>query len=422
MDIDYLIKRSMFERIKKHLSKKEITIISGIRQCGKSTVLNELKLTLEKEKKNTIFLNFDFDKDKRFLETQSDLINKLKFEFGNNKAYIFIDEIQRKENAGIYLKGIYDLRLPYKFIVSGSGSIELKEKIQESLAGRKRVFEMNTVNFIEFVDYKTDFKYSTKLNDFFKYEPETTNNLLIEYLNFGGFPRVVTEEDKNEKIELINEIYNSYIEKDLVTFLNINNPELFKDIFTMLAFLSGKLINFSNISDNTDTSTATLKKYLYFAEKTFSIKKIRPYYNNIPKELRKSPMYYFSDIGMMNYALGKFGNLTNSMDLGFVFQTFIFNILYEITPKNYEIKYWRTTDKAEIDFVIDKITDVIPIEIKYRKLKSVTISRSFRSFIKKYNPQKAFIVNLSLDSKIMIDKTEINFIPYTKLFDNNIFN
>ena len=56
--------------------------------------------------------------------------------------YVFIDEIQRREDAGLFLKGLYDLNLPYKFIVSGSGSIELKEKIHESLVGRKRVFEL----------------------------------------------------------------------------------------------------------------------------------------------------------------------------------------------------------------------------------------------------------------------------------------
>ncbi|MEA3451962.1 MAG: AAA family ATPase, partial [Bacteroidota bacterium] len=151
MDADYLISRKMYSEIRKHLDKKEITIISGIRQCGKSTVLHELKINLEAENNKTLFLNFDFDSDKKFLETQEALVNKIKLKFGNNKGYVFIDEIQRRENAGLYLKEIYDLRLPYKFIVSGSGSIELKEKIHESLAGRKRVFGMIPVNFIEFI-------------------------------------------------------------------------------------------------------------------------------------------------------------------------------------------------------------------------------------------------------------------------------
>lgn len=420
MDADYLIKRNYIHKIKKHLSKKEISIISGIRQCGKSTVLRELRANLKKEGKKTLFLNFDFEKDKKYLDTQEALINKIKFEFGNKKGYVFIDEIQRRENAGLYLKGIYDLRLPYKFLVSGSGSIELKEKIQESLLGRKRVFEMTPVSFTEFADYKTKYNYSDRLSEYFEFEKTTTDKLLIEYLNFGGFPRIIIESDIEEKIELINEIYNSYIEKDLISLLNINKPELFRDIFMLLASLSGKLLNFVNIANDAETSIQTLKKYIYFAEKTFSITKIRPYYNNAGKEIRKSPMIYFTDIGMMNYALGKYGNLVNSMDFGFVFQNFIFNILKEQVSKNHEIKYWRTTDKAEVDFVIDKITELVPIEVKYKKLKNTKITRSFRSFINKYEPKIAYVVNLSLNENVKIGKTTVRFIPYTKLFFINL--
>ena len=421
MDSDYLINREVYKKIEQHLSKKEITIISGIRQCGKSTILHELKKKLEQNGKKTVFLNFDFDADKKFLETQETLVNKLRFEFGNKKGYVFIDEIQRRENAGIYLKGIYDLKLPYKFIVSGSGSIELKEKIQESLAGRKRVFEMNTINFTEFVDYKTNYKYTDRLDSYFEYEEVKTHELLLEYMNYGGFPRIVTEKDPVEKIELINEIYNSYIERDLIKLLKINKPEIFKDIFRMLSYLSGKLINFSNIADDTNTSVQTLKKYLYFAEKTYSIKSIRPYFNNPGKELRKTPMIYFTDLGLMNYAIGKYGLLSNSMDFGFVFQNFIFNILRERVSNNTEIKYWRTTDKAEVDFVIDKITDIVPIEIKYKNIKREMISRSFRSFIQKYKPKTAFIINLGLDKTTQIDSTTVRFIPYTKVLTEDLF-
>lgn len=416
MDADYIVKRNIYKKIKKHFDKKEITIISGIRQCGKSTVLHKLRTNLNTEGEKTLFLNFDFEKDKKFLKTQEALVNKLQFEFGNKKGYVFIDEIQRRENAGIFLKGIYDLKLPYKFIVSGSGSIELKEKIHESLLGRKRIFEMTPITFTEFVDYKTNYKYSDRLDKFFDIEKETTNNYLKEYMNYGGFPRIVTEKDIEEKIELINEIYNSYIEKDLISLLNINNPELFKDIFRILASLSGKLLNYTSITNDTDTSMQTLKKYIYFAEKTYSVHKIRPYYNNAGKEIRKAPMIYFTDIGLMNYTLGKYGNLNNSMDFGFVFQNFIFNILKEKLSKNHEIKYWRTTDKAEVDFVIDKITEVIPIEIKYKMLKNEKVTRSFRSFINKYKPKNAYLVNLNLNSKIKIDTTTVHFIPYTKLF------
>ena len=78
------------------------------------------------------------------------MIKKLDLELGRKKGFVFIDEIQRKENAGLFLKGIYDMELPYKLIILGSGSLELKEKIHESLAGRKRIFELGTVSFREF--------------------------------------------------------------------------------------------------------------------------------------------------------------------------------------------------------------------------------------------------------------------------------
>lgn len=419
--MEYKIHRKLFDEVEKHLSQKEITIISGLRQTGKSTLLHKLKAKLENEGQNTIFFNFDFDGDKKFLQTQEALLNKLKFEFGDKKVYVFIDEIQRRENAGLYLKGIYDLNLPYKFIVSGSGSIELKEKITESLLGRKRVFELLPVSFSEFVNYKTHYKYTDRLSDFFDYEREKTDLYLIEYLNYGGFPRIVTESSKQEKIQLINEIYNSYIDRDLVSLLNIDKPALFKNIFRMLAAMSGRLLNYSELASDAQTSVQTLKNYLYFGEKTYSLKIINPYFNNLIKEIKKSSSPYFTDIGMMNYAAGKFGNLANEQDLGFVFQNFIFNELRNKIQGNTEIKFWRTSDKAEVDFIIDKVTETIPIEIKFKHLRKDTVPRSLRSYIQKYKPPIAFIVNLSFDKKIKIANTMVQFIPYTKFISENLF-
>jgi predicted AAA+ superfamily ATPase len=79
---------------------------------------------------------------KQLFHSQDNLIQRIRLEFGDEAGFVFIDEIQRKEDAGLFLKGIYDRGFPRKFILSGSGSIELKEKIAESLAGRKRIFEV----------------------------------------------------------------------------------------------------------------------------------------------------------------------------------------------------------------------------------------------------------------------------------------
>src|SRR3990167_9048952 len=137
--MDSNIKRSILVDVKAHLSSKEITMIVGARQVGKTTLMTEVFNHVLQTGEKALFLNLDVETDARLFASQEILLDRLRLEFGDKKGYVFIDEIQRKTNAGKFLKGIYDLNTPYNLIVSGSGSLELKEKIHESLAGRKRL-------------------------------------------------------------------------------------------------------------------------------------------------------------------------------------------------------------------------------------------------------------------------------------------
>lgn len=410
------IKRNLYNKIKENLCKKEISLIVGPRQAGKTTLMNEIKNFLESEKEKTLFLNLDIEKDAVYFASQASLIRKLKLEFGEEKGFIFIDEIQRKENAGLFLKGIYDMNLPYKFIVSGSGSLELKEKIHESLAGRKRMFELSTITFDEFVNFKTQYKYVNKLEDFFSIERELSLSLLNEYLNFGGYPRVILADTLEEKNKIINEIYRSYTEKDISYFLGENKIDKFSLMIKLLADQSGKIINYTRLAEETGISFQTLKNYIWYAEKTFSVKTISPYFKNKHKEITRSPLAYFYDLGLRNFSLGLFGNLLQPEQIGFVFQNLIANKLQEKildTAKN--LGFWRTLDKAEVDFIIDDGKNPLPIEVKYSKLKNPQMTRSMGNFIKAYMPQEAWIINLTLETEKQIGNTKIKFIPFWKI-------
>src|SRR3990167_2807810 len=265
-----MIKRQLFRELEKHLSSKEISLIVGPRQAGKTTLMKLLKEKLEKDGKRIVFLNLDIESDKEYFSSQDNLINKIRLEIGA-KGYVFLDEIQRKENAGLFLKGIYDMDLPYKFIVSGSGSVDLKEKIHESLAGRKRVFELSTVNFTEFVNYKTDYKYEGKLADFFSVNQSQTQRFLEEYLSFGGYPRVVLEETTEEKRRIIAELYQSYLERDIVNLLGVQKSESFTALVRLMASQVGQLINVSELSNTLGINTSTVNDYLWYMQKTFLI-------------------------------------------------------------------------------------------------------------------------------------------------------
>ena len=413
-----MIKRDLYQDLKEHILKKEITFVAGPRQAGKTTLMLMLRDELLKEGKKGLYLNLDIEMDKQFFGTQLDLIKKIELEIGK-QGYVFIDEIQRKNDAGVFLKGIYDQNLPYKFIVSGSGSVELKEKVHESLAGRKRIFELSTISFKEFLNYKTGYKYDEKIIDFFKLEKGKTLKFLEEYISFGGYPRVVLDETFKEKNSTINEIFQSYLEKDIYYLFKVQKSEIFINLIRVLASQIGKLVNYSELSNTIGINILTLKNYIWYLEKTFILKRVSPFYKNIRKEITKAPIFYFYDLGMRNFVLNVFGKSDSILDKGFLFQNFIFNILTErVKETSATINFWRTQDKAEVDFVLNYGNKYIPIEVKYSLSKKPVVPRSLLSFIKKYRPGQAFIINLEKNDILKIDNTEIIFMPFYDLYNN----
>jgi len=417
-----MIKRTLYKDLVKHLSKKEISIITGPRQAGKTTLMERLKKDLEKKGEKTIYLNLDIEWDRPFFESQADLINKIKLEIGSQYGYIFIDEIQRKENAGLFLKGLYDLKLPYKFIVSGSGSLELKEKIQESLVGRKRSFELSTITFEEFVNYKTDYKYGNNLPDFFNIEKNKTRQMLMEYINFGGYPRVILEDEYREKYLMIDEIYRSVIEKDLAHLLKIEKTESLSELMKIIAGQIGNLINYSELSSTINISFQTVKNYLWYCQKIFLMDLVTPFARNTRKEITKSPVAYYQDLGLRNYLLDLLGYVKSPVECGFVFENLIYLILknkFQNSPT--KINFWRTQDKAEVDFIINQGKKIVPVEVKFKSMKKKEIKRSLRSFIKKYSPSHAYIVNSDFKSETKIEETTVIFLPFYELIYQSEF-
>ena len=314
------------------------------------------------------------------------------------------------------MKGVFDLKLPYKFILSGSGSLELKQKINESLIGRKRLFELSTVTFEEFINYRTDYRYEENLAEFLALETDRVRQLLSEYMQFGGYPRIVIEPEQREKLLLIDEIYRSILEKDIAYLLKLDKPDVFNALIKVLAGQVGQLMNYSELVSTLSVSFATVKNYLWYAQKIFLVELIAPFARNIRKEISKSPVPYFWDLGLRNYSLGLFGHLDSPLEKGFVFENLVFLVLKQkLRFQAAKIYFWRTKDKAEVDFVIEAGKRLIPVEVKYKHLKQEKVAASLRSFIDKYNPERCYVINLNLNKTIKIDQTTICFLPFHEL-------
>jgi len=414
-----MIKRWCYEKVKKHaFEAKEVTMVIGPRQSGKTTLLRQLMDEMIRDGRKVMYLNLDYEADNQFFESQITLIAKIKNDIGS-AGTVFIDEVQRKENAGVFLKGIYDMDLGYKFVVTGSGSFELNEKIVESMAGRKRLFELNSLSFKEFVDYKTDYKYVENYDLLQKFEEDKLSLMLQEYLIFGGYPRVILSSDEAEKRLLATEIFNSYLDKDIRGWLGVDKIQEFTEMCRVLAAESGQLLDMTKLGKQTALSYKTIKNYLWYLEKTYIIRTVRPFGKNKVNELVRSPMVYFNDLGMRNFLLGQLYQRDfkiNLVDTSFLFQNLIFLMLIDLTEINllpYDICYWRTKSGAEVDFVWGNIVKPIPVEVKFSKQKNVT--RSLMSFMNKYMPEKAFLVNLEVEKKYR----GVDFVPYWRLMEKN---
>lgn len=418
MNNQKLIEREIFKSIKKHLLKKEVTVIVGARQTGKTTLLNQLADWLVKSGKakqaQIKFFNLDLITDLEGIKDQGNFVKFLKEETVKEKfLFVFIDEIQRLESPGRFLKGIYDLNMPVKFVITGSSSLEIKSKIFESLTGRKRIFQLWPFSFFESLSWQDRGLLDiVSKKDLSTINQKKIQDFFYDFVIFGGYPRVVSAESKDEKIKILNEIYSSYIEKDIVGFMNIKNPFTFSKLAALLGDQIGNLLNLKEISNTLAINFRTTENYLSALENTFVINLARPYFTNSRKELTKMPKVYFIDNGLRNLSVKYFADFLNNRDKGKLLENFVLSSL--LKEWNGTINYWRTKDKNEVDFVLkDYYGHTIPLEVKAAEMRKAEAGKGLKSFIERYNPQKALVVNLSLEENIKIKNTIVQYVlPY----------
>lgn len=416
-----IVKRSIFSALVWHLEDKEATVLLGPRQVGKTTLMKELQKYLTDVKKvtaaNIFFFNLDILGDREIFESQEKFIVFLRERSRDNFIYVFIDEAQKIKEAGTFIKGIYDLDLPLKLILSGSSSLEIKDKLGEPLTGRKKVFTILPFSLTEFLDYKepllrNNIEKAEILTADEKYKIESCLN---EYIVYGGYPRVATEKDKVRKEELLAEIYTSYVEKDIAGFLRIKEPLAFSNLVKLLATQNGRLCNVNHISKELNLNQRTVDNYLYYLEQTFIVKKLPPFFSNAKKELVKMPKIYFFDTGLRNLAVSDFSDLEKRKDRGELLENFVYSELAKKIKATDKINFWRNKSGLEVDFVIRKGTRTIPFEVK-TKIGELKIEPGLKTFSELYKTKTAYLIfGEGMAGKIKKGETEISFIPVCKI-------
>ncbi|HLD62086.1 MAG TPA: ATP-binding protein, partial [Patescibacteria group bacterium] len=332
------------------------------------------------------------------------------------KIYVFIDEAQKVPEAARFFKGVYDSKLNAKLVLTGSSSLEIKAKLKETLAGRKRIFHIPSFSFYEFLSAKDKFlaEYLKNEDSIGEIDQKKLNLYYEEYLIFGGYPRVVLSESQEEKIAILREIFSSYVEKDVVGFLEVKNKTAFNRMIKLLAAQIGQLVNIGELALHLGIDRHTVERYILALEETFVIKKITPYFVNPRQEIIKAAKVYFLDSGMGNLSLENFQSFPGRSDKGSLLENGVCSDLLNLCEnRSARLHFWRTKQKTEVDFVIEKGRELLPIEVKSLLGKAIVLP-PLKLFIEKFSPQKAVVVNLSFgDKRVKYANTEVDFIyPY----------
>lgn len=376
------------------------TLLIGPRRAGKTTLGKVLAQTLiEKGRfKQLLYLNCDLGSVREWLKSPL-FITEAFEQFKLESPILFIDEVQRLENPGLLLKTIADLALPIKMIATGSSQLEIRSHVQEHLTGRNFTSLVLPLSFGEW----------------------DAASHLESLLLYGAYPQIITAPHQEL---LLAQIYQDYLNKDIIEFLKLAQPDNFQKLLGLLAHGSGQLINYNQLATDCQINLRLIHHYLTVLQQTYVTAPITPFVGNKRTELTSNPIVYFLDNGFRNFALKNFHALSSRTDAGLLVEGLVFQEIYKYITQhflNYNIHYWRTKSGAEVDFVLYKNdTAILPIEVKYRTMSSASITRGYRSFLQAYEPSFAVVITKDFLAEASFEKSRVYFIPLpylTRLFN-----
>lgn len=363
-----IFRRHIYNDLRDHISKSEISLLTGSRQVGKTTLLKELSSDLNNQGLFTFFINLERLEYKKLLDENPLNLFSLLPPQNANRFIVFIDEIQYLNNPSNFLKLLFDeYKETIKLVVTGSSAFYIDRKFKDSLSGRKKIFHLSPFSFSEMVECRLGKEYIKYLQlgiektiEIPKIYVDRLIRLSEEYVIYGGYPKVVLESEYNEKQDILKELATSFLKKDAFES-NIRKESEFMFFVEVLADRTGTRINRQELSNICNVSDETIQHFLYVLQKSFHIYYIRPFWKSRISEQRKMPKFYFQDNGMRNAILHDFSPIVTRSDKGELAENMLYGLLRHHFDQE-QIQFWMNKDQKEVDFIINKKSAV---EVKY---------------------------------------------------------
>ena len=347
-----------YDNLSSYLKPNKVLFILGSRQAGKTTLLK--KFLSENKDKFRYKLDSGDDINLHAVLGSSDF--KKIIEYAKGYDLIAIDEAQKIKGIGQGLKILVDQVPNLKAIVTGSSSFELAGQIGEPLTGRKITLALYPLSQIEMGNIYNDYELKSRLDD---------------YLIYGAYPDVLTNEFINDKKRILEELVGSYLLKDILELEKVKSSKLLLDLLRLLAFQIGSEVSLSELGKQLGIDGKTVARYLDLFEKSFVIINIRGFSRNLRKEITRKSKYYFLDNGIRNAIIANFNPLEIRDDIGKLWENFL--VVERIKKQSYHQIYannyfWRTWNQKEIDWVEERDGKLFGYEFKWKSkpLKAAT--------------------------------------------------
>lgn len=341
-------KRYLFNDLLKYLDHKNALIITGMRQVGKTTLMKQLfdkvdgpKLWYDFENPLDLlhFENINYDAIYEVLKNEAGV--------GDKRLFVFIDEIQNFPEITKIIKYLID-KYNVKFIVTGSSNYYLKNLFPESLSGRKFLFILQPLSFSEYLFFNDKIEFNEHIKelqlksfysllDYKKYEADYQI-----YLDYGGFPEVVTTADSSTKKLILKNIFASFFEKDIKVLSDIKDIRELRDLILMLVPRTVNILDVTKLSNELEINRVKIYGYLELLQGVFFIKLIPKYSKSIDRTVAGGRKVYFADTGLLNI-IGKVND-------GQLFENAVANQLSYYG----DLFYYNKRSISEIDFILNK--------------------------------------------------------------------
>jgi uncharacterized protein len=360
-----LVHRNIEQKIERLLEIFPCVALIGARQTGKTVLSKMIRPTWK-------YLDLERPDDYQLLSNDPILY------FQQFPSHIIFDEAQSYPELFRILRSVVDQNRTEKgrFILTGSSSPELLKNVSETLSGRIAIIEIGTLKANEYYeqplsDFYQLFTQKLEKSNFILEKQFLTNQQLRTVWLKGGYPEAVLAFDNLEYQFWMENYRGTYINRDVARLFHRLDRNKYQRFISMLAKLSGTIINKSEVGRALEFNESTAREYLYIADKTFIWREILSYEKTSVRSIVKMPKGHIRDSGLLHYLLRiqDIEDLLRDPSVGKSFESFVIEEILkglEATfVTNWQPYYYRTRAGAEIDLLIEGSFGLLPIEIKY---------------------------------------------------------